>query len=145
VPKATIPLPEAITPTTWLRLEVAAALAFPEGSGITKRTLYNEIDKGNLPRREFGGKLWLTLNDIKEAMRNTACAEQNVAAEQSPRGSISANRNAEANPSGSSSTERSRSARAHLSAMAQRLRKRSTNTSGKNTSLPSAQVIQLKS
>lgn len=70
--------PDGDTP---LRLEDAVRLGFPPGSGVTVSTLRNEITKGTLPRREFGGKLWLTLNDIHQAMtaRTAICAPVLVA------------------------------------------------------------------
>src|SRR5262249_54188450 len=57
-----IPSSESITQDTPLRLNIAARLAFPPDTGVTQNTLRNEIRRGRLPRREFGGKLWLTLN-----------------------------------------------------------------------------------
>jgi hypothetical protein len=71
----TEPMPERIDPDTLLRLDTIVRIRFPDGSA-TVNTLRNEIKKGKLPRHEFGGKLWLTLNEINQAMmRNTGCAQ----------------------------------------------------------------------
>jgi hypothetical protein len=137
-----IPSPETITPTTPLRLDVAARLAFPDGSmGVSG--LRNEINKGNLPAEKIAGRLYISLAGIEEMRRR--CAVQKVPS------STSANQGARAASAGGlSSTEAPtaaavKSAQAHLQAIAQGLKKRSPTTSPKNMSRPSAEVIPIKS
>jgi len=137
-----IPSPETITLTTPLRLDIAARLAFPDGSmGVSG--LRNEINKGNLPAEKIAGRLYVTLAGIGEMRQR--CVVQKV------RYSISATPDEKAtNAAGSSSTAGptaadARSAQAHLSAIAQRLRKPSQPISPKSTSHNSAEVIPLKS
>jgi hypothetical protein len=105
------PAPESVTPSTLLRLKDAARLGFPSGSGVTDRTLYNEIAKGILPRREFGGKLWLTLSDINEAMMRNTCDAQNPAGDRSQHGSTSANQGTAAKGNGHPRSQRQRAPR----------------------------------
>lgn len=136
------PTPESVTPTTPLRLEIAARFAFPDGS-MTTSGLRNEINKGRLVAENIAGKTYTTLANI-EAMR-TACVIQK------DRNSTSAKPSAKAiNDVGSSLTETqtaaaAKSAQAHLNAMAQRLRKSTPHTSPENTPQTSGRVIQLKS
>jgi hypothetical protein len=97
LPPETPQRPDDNTP---LRLEDAARWCPP---GITVSTLRNEINNGNLPRCEFGGKLWLTLADIHHAMTKDSdtCAPSPDAAPRA-RGSTS-NRRADLEASGDGS------------------------------------------
>lgn len=54
-----------ISPTSPLRLEVAARLAFPDGS-ITIRGLRRQIARGRLAYEVIAGKHYTTLADIDE-------------------------------------------------------------------------------
>jgi hypothetical protein len=64
---ASIPPPEKITPDTPLRLEIAAALAFPDGS-MTASGLRREGARGRLAIERIAGKDYTTLANI-ERMR----------------------------------------------------------------------------
>src|SRR6202011_4414167 len=57
-----------VTPTTPLRLDVAAQLAFPDGS-ITASALRRMAASGRLDHEKIAGKIYVTLNSI-ERMRN---------------------------------------------------------------------------
>jgi hypothetical protein len=62
---AQIPTPGAMTPTTPLRLEVAAQLAFPDGS-ITASALRRMAATGKLDHEKIAGKIYVTLASIEE-------------------------------------------------------------------------------
>src|ERR1700730_1219290 len=64
---ASIPPPEKITPDTPLRLEIAAMLAFPDGS-MTASGLRREAARGRLVIERVAGKDFTTLDNI-ERMR----------------------------------------------------------------------------
>jgi hypothetical protein len=137
--KAKVPSPSTITATTPLRLDVAAQIAFPDESmGVSG--LRNEIKKGNLPFERIAGKLYVTLDGIKQMREKCAV--------QKDRNSTCASRDAEAaNADGSSSIptpDRAKLAQAHLNQIAQRLKSSST-ISPKSTNQTSAAVIPLKS
>ena len=102
------PPSEAISPTTPLRLDIAAQLAFPDGS-IGVHALRLEARRGNLKIEKIANKQFTTLQDIQE-MRER-CRNQKPA-------------NARF---GSSATERGELARAALEATARKLRKNSAN------------------
>ncbi len=60
-----IPAPGTYTTDTPLRLEIAAQLAFPDGS-IGVPGLRKEIAKGTLPAAKIAGKMYVTLAGIEE-------------------------------------------------------------------------------
>jgi hypothetical protein len=64
---ASMPPPEKITPETPLRLEIAATLAFPDGS-MTAAGLRREGARGRLTIERIAGKDFTTLANI-ERMR----------------------------------------------------------------------------
>jgi hypothetical protein len=64
---ASIPPPEKVTPDTPLRLEIAAMLAFPDGS-MTAAGLRREGARGRLVIERIAGKDFTTLANI-ERMR----------------------------------------------------------------------------
>ena len=70
---ASIPPPEKITPDTPLRLAVAAALAFPDGS-MTASGLRREAERGRLVIERVAGKDYTTLANI-ERMRELCRVE----------------------------------------------------------------------
>jgi hypothetical protein len=114
----------AIGPDTPLRLEVAARLAYPDGS-MTKSGLRREIARGHLDCERTAGRQYVTLADIQR-MR-ARCREN-------PKVPASTFANAEVGKlSTSSSTEKTRSALAAAEMVAQALRKPSTTTSPKST------------
>jgi hypothetical protein len=58
----------SITPTTPLRLEMAARIAFPDGS-LKVPGLRKEIARGRLACEKIAGKIYTTLEDIQEMRR----------------------------------------------------------------------------
>src|SRR5438445_1894038 len=70
---ASIPPPEKITPDTPLRLGVAAALAFPDGS-MSASGLRREAARGRLVIERIAGKDFTTLANI-ERMRQLCRVE----------------------------------------------------------------------
>jgi hypothetical protein len=49
-----------------LRLDVAAALAFPDGT-VSALTLRREVERGRLRASRIGGRLYTTLSAIRDA------------------------------------------------------------------------------
>jgi hypothetical protein len=140
--------PDNIEPDKPLPLEMAARVAFPDGS-MTASGLRNEIKKGNLQASKVAGRIWTTLSNIKRMMERCQITEADDAAR--VRNSTSANpSDPAASSDGSSSTappaaSASREAQAHLSQIVQRLRKPSPPTSPKSTSPTSGKVVPIKS
>src|ERR1700719_3138206 len=73
---ASIPPPEKVTPDTPLRLEIAAVLAFPDGS-MTAAGLRREGARGRLVIERIAGKDYTTLANI-ERMRELCRVETKV-------------------------------------------------------------------
>jgi hypothetical protein len=73
---ASIPAPEQVTPDTPLRLGVAAAIAFPDGS-MTAAGLRREAARGRLVIERIAGKDFTTLANI-ERMRELCRVEAKV-------------------------------------------------------------------
>src|SRR4249919_2116176 len=73
---ASIPPPEKITPDTPLRLGIAAALAFPDGS-MTASGLRREAERGRLVIERVAGKDFTTLANI-ERMRELCRVQTRV-------------------------------------------------------------------
>jgi hypothetical protein len=73
---AAIPPPEKVTPDTPLRLEIAAALAFPDGS-MTASGLRREGTRGRLTIERIAGKDYTTLANI-ERMRELCRVQAKV-------------------------------------------------------------------
>jgi hypothetical protein len=73
---ASIPPPEKVTPDTPLRLGIAAALAFPDGS-MTASGLRREGARGRLTIERIAGKDYTTLANI-ERMRELCRVEAKV-------------------------------------------------------------------
>ena len=111
---ASIPPPEKITPDTPLRLEIAAALAFPDGS-MTTSGLRREGARGRLTIERIAGKDYTTLASI-ERMRELCRVEAKVHAYTSD-GIAGVQR------SGSSSTMAVKSAQARAKMISARLKK----------------------
>ena len=111
----TIPLSEQISPDAPLRLNMAAKLAFPDGS-MSASGLRREAARGRLVIERIAGKDFTTLANI-ERMRELCrvearvpgCGSENVPVEQ---------------PSGSSSTAAAKSAQARAQAISARLKAR---------------------
>src|SRR6516162_3209971 len=73
---ASIPPPDKVTPDTPLRLEIAAALAFPDGS-MTASGLRRESARGRLTIERIAGKDFTTLAEI-ERMRELCRVQRRV-------------------------------------------------------------------
>jgi hypothetical protein len=139
-----IPAPETIGPQTPLRLEVAAQLAFPDGS-MTASGLRRERQRGHLVIERIAGKDFTTLQHI-EAMRLKCRDQQKAQDSGSNPKSVTPAASSSAVQHGSSATDRVRSARAALDKTAQALKGHSQNTSAANTKSPaSGTVTPLKS
>jgi hypothetical protein len=128
---------DEIGPDTPLRLDVAAALAFPDGS-ITAASLRREHALGHLDIYRIAGKPFTTLADI--AKMQALCRVPS-----SPRVSTSEEPGQTEAPSGSSSTKATNTALARVRAISQRLKRRLPTTSGLEPSPHSAKVIPIKS
>jgi hypothetical protein len=115
----------AIGPDTPLRLDVAADIAYPDGS-MTESGLRNEIRKGRLECERTAGKQYVTLSGI-ERMRQQCREDRKVPASTTANAAV-------ATPSGSFSTERLKSAQAAAQAIANGLKKPSPPTSPESTS-----------
>jgi hypothetical protein len=138
-----IPAPE-VGPQTPLRLDVAARLAFPDGS-MTASGLRREGRRGHLMIERIAGKDFTTIQHI-EAMR-LKCRDQQKAQDYglNPK-SVTPAASSPAVQHGSSATDRVRSARAALEKTTRKLKERSANTSPANTKSPATgTVIPLKS
>jgi hypothetical protein len=121
---------------TPLRLDVAARLAFPDGS-ITGKSLRREAERGRLEIERIAGKDFTTLAAIQR-MRDQCRVLPNRPA------SISAS-DMGASPSLSSSTGDARSALVAARSALSKLKSCSRPTSPKSTSPSGAMVIQLES
>jgi hypothetical protein len=106
--------PDQVTPDTPLRLGVAAAIAFPDGS-MTAAGLRRESARGRLIIERIAGKDYTTLANI-ERMRELCRVEAKV------HGSTLGNA-ASAPPSGLSSIVAAKSAQARAKAISARLKK----------------------
>src|ERR1700744_1517716 len=96
-----LPAPDTLKPDTPLRLEVAAAIAFPDGS-MSASGLRRERDRGRLTTEQIAGKDYTTLANIermRELCRVVAKDHVSISAE---RGMTAA---ANMPQSGSSATE----------------------------------------
>jgi hypothetical protein len=103
-----------VSPDTPLRLGIAAALAFPDGS-MTAAGLRREAGRGHLAIERIAGKDYTTLANV-ERMRELCRVEAKV------HGSTSGN-GANAQRPGSSSTVVAKSAQARAKAISARLKK----------------------
>src|SRR3954468_1355546 len=90
--KTKFPQPETVTPTTPLRLEVAARIGFPDGS-MSASALRRLAVSGQLDHERISGKLFVTLQSISE-MRSRCrvpakapTSPSNVAEDETPNGS----------------------------------------------------------
>lgn len=128
-----------VTDSMPLRLDIAARLAFPDGS-IGLSSLRREAAKGNLEVWRIAGKDMTTLAAIREMM-------DKCLVKRSPPASGSDRPQRTEKPSGSSSTEESRLAQAALNMTLRGLKESLKNTSPPSASLrkSKAPVIPLKS
>src|ERR1700738_323981 len=146
---ASIPSPEQVTPDTPLRLGIAAALAFPDGS-MTASGLRREAARGRLVVERIAGKDYTTLRNIEEMrkkcrdqVREPDCGSQHTPSTPQPTHPTAG---FAGTPIGSSEMDRAKSARAALHKIARAPSAPSENTSPANTSpIEGAAVIPLKS
>jgi hypothetical protein len=145
-----VPSSDTITPTTPLRLDIAAQVAFPDGS-VSVSSLRREIGRGNLRAEMIAGKTFTTLANIDDMRQRCAVptkapdsSSETQGGQESPTDGLSST----AMPADAASSAR----QAHLRQIAQGLRnsgrtpkKPSPTTSDENTSRNSAAVIRLKS
>jgi hypothetical protein len=113
-----------ISPDDPLRLDIAARLAFPDGS-MKKSGLRREIQRGRLDCWNIAGKQYTTLNAITRMRAKCLVA---------PKAPVSTSANdAGAKASGSSSTDKTKSALAAAQMIAAALKKPSPSTSSEST------------
>lgn len=118
-----IPRLDEVTDTMPLRLSVAAALAFPDGS-IGASGLRREAAKGRLAVERIAGKDYTTLRAIEEMREKCRVQQKALPCGSSPKngmrpgGSVS-------DPSGSSATDHTKSALGALHRAVQQLSSRS--------------------
>jgi hypothetical protein len=141
----TLPPLHQIAEDTPLRLNVAAALAYPDGS-MTASGLRGEAMRGRLVIERTAGKDYTTLGAIRKMRdlcrleaRGRDCGSGERAATERPENRIT--------PCGSSETETIKRAQAAARMIVQELKGHSPNTSTGSTSSkrPKARVIRLKS
>ncbi len=141
-------MPDSATvgPDTPLRLDVAAAVGFPDGS-MTARGLRREIARGRLAFARVAGKDYTTLNDLNEMVK--LCRRERKDQDCGHDRQDETNGDASLTPpSGSSSTEAISKARAAASMIVRELKRRSGATLPKSISTArrtKGNVIQLKS
>lgn len=80
---------DPVTPTTPLRLAVAARIAFPDGS-MKLAGLRREIARGRLSYEVIAGKHYTTLSDIEDMRRLCRIQANAPGAESSRRASLAA-------------------------------------------------------
>src|SRR5258708_20899881 len=128
----------------WVRLGVAAAIAFPDGS-MTAAGLRREAARGRLIIERIAGKDFTTLANIEQMRELCRVPQKDLVSGSAPKNEISTARSANAQ-CGSSETDRARSARVALQKIARAPSAPSASTLPKSTSLTeSAAVIRPKS
>lgn len=140
----TLPDRALVCGDTPLRLEIAAALAFP-GGAMTASGLINEAARGNLVVELIANKRFTTLDEIanmRARCRQVAPVTSTPCHDAPPRPDSICESAPTAQAPGSSSTEADSSAQARLKLIGQRLTRRSPRTSRKATGLNSAEVIR---
>src|SRR5260370_26716398 len=140
---ASIPSPEQVTPDTPLRLEIAATIAFPDGS-MTASGLRREAQRGRLVIERIAGKDYTTLAHINR-MRELCRLAQDRTSISDARDST---RRGVTRQSGSSKTEAVKEARAALQTILRDASEPSPSSSPASTRVPRdkpATVIQMKS
>src|SRR5262249_43545423 len=121
-----IPAPETITPTTPLRLDDAARIAFPDGS-VGAGALRTEARRGNLQIETIANKQFTTLQAI-EVMREKCRGTPRARASGSNQQGTAQTANSINTPTGSSATDRVKLARAALETTARKLSENSPTT-----------------
>jgi hypothetical protein len=142
--KAGVPEVEAIAESTPLRLDVAAKLAFPDGS-MTASGLRRENRRGRLVIERVAGKDYTTLAYIDAMREQCSIAAKGLACTSDAR---ERTRQASTGPYGSSETAAINTAQAALHTILQGPKRPSLGISPANTPEPqdkSATVIPMKS
>jgi hypothetical protein len=132
---AALPNPDSIGDDTLLRLGVAAALEFPDGS-MSASGLRREALHGRLKVWRIAGKDYTTRQSLKDMRERCVLSNPHDSSYVAPARA--------AKPSGLSKTESGKSAQALAKASAERLKSRSRNISSNTDSRPSATVIPVK-
>jgi hypothetical protein len=134
-----------IADDTPLRLNIAAALAYPDGS-MTASGLRREAARGRLAIERTAGKDYTTLGAIR-TMRDLCRREARGRDCGSGGGAATDGRGSRTTPSGSSETETIKRAQAAAKMIVQELKGHSPNISTGSTSpkRPKGHVIRLKS
>ncbi|WP_198136928.1 excisionase [Nitrobacter hamburgensis] len=132
------PAPETVTPTTPLRLEVAAELGFPGGS-MTAASLRRLVVAKKLAHEKIAGKYFVTLSAIEEmrALCRVPAKAPDLPSKDPATGI----------QPGSSETDNGPSALAAMNAIAEGLKENLRPTSSKSTTRKkrSAKVIRIAS
>jgi hypothetical protein len=138
-----MPAPEVVTPDTPLRLEIAAALAFPDGS-MTASGLRREGARGRLVIERIAGKDFTTLANI-ERMRDLCRVEAKVHGSGFNQHAEIVTAESSSKPSGSSGTVASSAALEQARAKLSKLKTPSGNTSTGKLRRESATVTRVLS
>jgi hypothetical protein len=141
--RTAVPLRETITPDTPLRLAIAAALAFPDGS-MSASGLRREAARGRLVIERIAGKDYTTLGNIERMREKCRLALDHTSISDAR----DLTRREATRQSGSSKTEAISEARAALRTMLKVPNECSRSISPANTPEPRdkpATVIQMKS
>jgi hypothetical protein len=134
-------MPE-VTDTSPLRLGLAAAMAFPDGT-MTAAGLRREAKRGNLAVTRIAGKDYTTLADIKEMMEKCR-----VQPKEHVSGSVPPGVRRDASPMprpGSSSMPGANTPLASALMAVERLKNRSLTTSPENTNQSGGTVTPIRS
>jgi hypothetical protein len=142
--RSRVPDLDKVKPDTPLRLDVAAALAYPDGS-MTSSGLRKEAERGRLVIERVAGKDYTTLSAIQKMREECRVQPRGPVSGCAPKNEIPTALSASA-PYGSSEMDRARSARAALQKIAQARSAPSASTSPENISRTEpVVVISLKS
>jgi len=136
--------PVHVDPNTPLRLDVAAALAYPDGS-MTASGLRKEAGRGRLAIERVAGKHYTTLRAIEDMRALCRVPQKEPVSGFAPKNETST-AHYESAPCGSSETDHAKSARAALQRIARAPSALSASTLPVSTNpTESAAVIPLKS
>jgi len=136
--RARTPTPERTGPNTPLRLEAAAALAFPDGS-VSAKALQREARKGRLAVSKFAGKTYTTIRSIQESMGDLCRGEENNRGSSLSKPSGETARSPVPHP-GSSATADAKSALDAARLRLKKLASSSPNTSSRRTPRPESAI-----
>jgi hypothetical protein len=141
--RSRVPELDKVKPDTPLRLDIAATLAYPDGS-MSASGLRKEAGRGRLAIERVAGKDYTTLANI-ERMRELCRVEAKDRASGYNRQGEAQMVGSSSEPSGSSGTATSSAALEQAKAKLKRLKKPCANTSTKKPPLASATVTPLPS